>query len=228
VFECVAQLEGHENEVKSVAWDKSGVYLATCSRDKSVWIWETEDENEYECVSVLHGHTQDVKMVLWHPTEELVVSVSYDDTVKIWASDDDDWVCTCTLLGHTSTIWGASFNENGDTLVTCSDDRKLMFWKAKAGATGIYEEMTSVEDEHDRTIYSVDWSTVNGLIVTGSGDDAIRVFEKDEDDTFKLCGRLDAAHSSDVNCIKWHPTTPDVLCSAGDDNVAKIWRVVRE
>ena len=41
-WECATVLEGHETECKSVVYSSNGTLLASCRRDKTVWISEGE------------------------------------------------------------------------------------------------------------------------------------------------------------------------------------------
>lgn len=79
-WDCSGTLEGHDSECKSVAFSHNGSLLASCSRDKSVWIWEVQPDSDFECLSVMMEHSQDVKSVAWHPKEEVrsgVASVAH-------------------------------------------------------------------------------------------------------------------------------------------------------
>lgn len=146
-------LDGHDSEIKSLAFCPTAPLLATCSRDKSVWIWEELDGDNFETVAVLQDHEGDVKTVAWHPEEQLLASGSYDEKVRLWRDDGDDWACCARIAGHEGTVWGVEFEptervglvcggelsgeeseerkKSGSRLMTCSDDKTIRIWRKR-------------------------------------------------------------------------------------------------
>lgn len=218
-------LDGHESEIKSVAWSAGGSFLATCSRDKSVWIWEEMDDDNFETIAVMQEHTQDVKCVTWHPEEALLASASYDDTIRLYREDIDDWVCCTVLTEHESTVWcvvfepltAKGYDENRSArLASCSGDKTVKIWtrvKQTGVAAGYGDGVPSsilrgapVEEEwvcsatlpaiHERSIYSISWSPKTGRIASCGGDGKIVVYKENPNpDGGNLVGETSASGS---------------------------------
>ncbi|KAL8646215.1 MAG: hypothetical protein Q9226_006959 [Calogaya cf. arnoldii] len=223
-------LDGHESEVKSVAWSIGGNLLATCSRDKSVWIWEEVGEDDYETVAVLQEHEGDVKCVKWHPDEELLASASYDDDIRLWREEIDDWGCVAVLRGHQSTVWAIDWEPIsgrdgtlGSRLVSCSDDVTIRIWKKapaqeerqsqsrlsiiKSSSAEQWIEEAQLPKTHVRTIYSVAWSQDTHRIVSVGGDGKIVVYEEDKEAASKgwqVVAVQDCSHQEfEINHVAW-------------------------
>jgi WD40 repeat protein len=224
IFECTTQLEGHENEVKCVTWNATGSLLATCGRDKTVWIWETfldgsiggSQDNDFECIAVLTGHEGDVKAArfapshdLWGDGEEILLSASYDDTIKVWAEDAGDWYCAFSIQDiHKDTVWSLAVAPGGGRLVSASADGSLAIIKSYTPA----ERKEHFPDDGD-----------------GAADDGNYVNKYDSRGLFKCVGILTGAHNQSTVCsIDYAPARAGHgrIVSGGSDNRIQIYREI--
>lgn len=136
----LTKIFGQESEVKGVCFSACGEMLATCSRDKSIWIFDVSgflsstltNSVDVDCLAVLQGHSQDVKNVKFNPRNpSILISVSYDDSIKLWTDIGGDWELTDTLRSHTNTVWDISFGPKSNEFATVSADGTLKIWSSK-------------------------------------------------------------------------------------------------
>ena len=77
--------------------------------------------------------------------------------------------------------------------------------------------------------YSIDWSRAEQgaeLLVTGGGDDTIRVWQEEAAGQWRVVTTMSDCHDMDINCVTWNPKHSNLLASCSDDETVKIWKVV--
>ncbi|KAG5981941.1 hypothetical protein E4U55_002475 [Claviceps digitariae] len=230
-WEFTLVLEGHDSEVKSCAFAPSGAYLATCSRDKSVWIWEdigaSEADDEWETVAVLNEHEGDVKAVAWCPdvpgrnfrpnqySSDVLASASYDNTVRIWREDNDgEWVCVAVLEGHEGTVWAIEWEQrprhNGrfPRLMSSSADGTVRVWELQQDEEeqGRQEDGNEGQDGDDRT----------SRIALGGIPNTMRTSPRED---WTCTAILPRGHDRDVYSVTWSKDTGLVASTGRDGNI---------
>lgn len=103
-----------------LAWSPQDRWLATCSVDNNIVIWDAQSFPTI--VSVLKGHTGLVKGITWDPVGKFLASQSDDRSVKIWKTSD--WSCQNSITepfeecGGTTHILRLSWSPDGQYLVS--------------------------------------------------------------------------------------------------------------
>lgn len=119
-WRCTATLRGHTNDILDIAWSPQDRWLASCSVDNNVIIWDMH--NTPAMVAILKGHTGLVKGVAWDPVGKFIASQSDDRSIKIWKTAD--WTCQSTITepfeecGGTTHVLRLSWSPDGLYLVS--------------------------------------------------------------------------------------------------------------
>ena len=160
----VVTLQGHTDEVYSVAFDQDGRRLITASADGTARIWDATTGQELQ---VLRGHTGAIYSAAFSPRGRLAATASADKTVRVWNVDTGQLVRV--LDKHSGAINEVNFSPDGQRLVTASVDKTARVWDIDTG-NQIYV-MT-----HTAEVRTAVFSPQGTFIATGGYDRLIKVW----------------------------------------------------
>lgn len=119
-WRCVTILRNHTGDVMDVAWSPHDVWLASCSVDNTIVIWNARKFPEM--VSVLRGHTGLVKGLTWDPVGKYLASQADDHSLKVWRTVDWQMEANITKpfneCGGTTHVLRLSWSPDGQYLVS--------------------------------------------------------------------------------------------------------------
>ncbi|XP_037536113.1 protein HIRA [Nematolebias whitei] len=119
-WRCVTVLRNHTGDVMDVAWSPHDVWLASCSVDNTIVIWNARKFPEM--VTCLRGHTGLVKGLTWDPVGKYIASQADDHSLKVWRTVD--WQMDANITkpfsecGGTTHVLRLSWSPDGQYLVS--------------------------------------------------------------------------------------------------------------
>ena len=207
-------LRGHTGTINRIAWSPDGRFLASPSNDKTIRIW---DVARGECMAVLEGHEEIVRCVAWSPDGQNLVA-GEDGVIHFWDVQESSSapyyrkVAVQTIPGDTDA-WSIALSPNGKML-------GLGCYRSQGQLWEVATKQLIAQLHHDDSVRCVAWSPDADILVTGSDDKKIKLWDGV---TGKLV-RILEGHTHQVWSVAWSPLDK-TLASGSSDNTVRIWNV---
>ena len=212
-------LEGHTDNVRSVAFSPDGHTLASGSRDETIRLW---DVNTGELLKTLTGHTDDVISVAFSPDGHTLASGSEDETIRLWNPNirekevntepvlwnletgeqieqqtDNTEPLLRTLTGHTDDVTSVAFSPDGHTLASGGEDDTIHLWDVNTG------ELLRTLTGHKYDVTSVAFSPDGHTLASGGGDETIHLWDVNTGELLKTL--KEDTEIEDVTSVAFSP-----------------------
>ncbi len=201
-FTLPAQVGG----VGSLVVSPDGKHLYAAGFEGRIGKWRLTDR---QYMGPLSGHTGPVTSIALDRAGRTLVSGSWDNEARVWQLGD----AFIRGFPHNGGVTAVGFGPDDRTVLTCSEDSRLLRWDAYNGLL-----LGGGPQAHDGSVTALALSADRALIVTGGSDGKARLWrQQDLSPVIAI-----PAHTGVVNAVALSPDAATVV-TAGADRLVKLW-----
>jgi len=203
----IYKLNGHTNNINTIAISADSKFLATGSLDKTVQVW---DLTNMQKIRLFNDFRNNVSSVVFSPDSKYLVVGSWDNLIRIY--DTENWKLTKILNQHKDYIFSLTFSKSGKYLASSSADGEVFVWKTRN-----WTVEKSLGDNNVK-IKSLAFNPSETLLAGGGTDYCIHIWNATNWKEVQLLKQ----HTGTVSCLEFDPSG-EFLASGSYDKREIVW-----
>lgn len=211
--ELCKTLVGHKDTVTCCAFSPDDRFLATCSSDRSIIVWDT---SSFRARTKLSGHTGEVMAVSFSSDSSSLISCGRDTRVIVWNPRTGNMLQKAKK--HGGAVLHCSFSlDNPLLFATASDDQTAGLWNIRDERLEMRPLMG-----HKGIVFQANFSPDKIMLATCGNDRKILLWNRSSG---KRVSKLKDPYSRVLSC-KFSPDGT-LIAAIVDGERVRIWSTVQ-
>lgn len=197
-----------KHNINTVKWTPEGRRLLVAAHSGEFTLWNGMTFN-FE--TIMQAHESPILTMQYSNNDEWLLSGDQNGTVKYWQPNFNN---VNNITAHANCVRDIAFSPNDSKFLTCGDDSLVKIWNFNNGK----EERSLLG--HNWEVKSADWHKDLGLIVSGSKDNLVKLW----DPRVSECIATLHGFKHTVNTTRFQPCgTKRLLASVSRDRSCRVF-----
>uniref|UniRef100_A0A0C9S5X1 Pre-mRNA-processing factor 19 n=1 Tax=Wollemia nobilis TaxID=56998 RepID=A0A0C9S5X1_9CONI len=217
--QILSTLSGHSKRVTSVKFVARDDVLLTGSADKTVRIWQGNEDGSYDCRHILKDHIAEVNAVTIHATNNYFVTASMDKTWCFYELSSGLCLQQVSDASVEDGYTSAAFHPDGLILGTGTAESLVRIWDVKTQAN------VAKFPGHSGPVTDISFSE-NGYFLATAGYDGVKLWDLRKLKNFRSFAPYDS--NTPTNTVQFDHSGSYLALGGSDIRVYQVASVKQE